>query len=464
MSSRMTAATLLLAVAASAAAATPPAPAPASGGPATLLHARLGHAPAARPAGVRPSVPTGASAGWIEHKIVADDGLPYQQFGSAVALDGTTAVVGGVESGAGDGSYPAGPGVAFVFAKEAGGWIQTAELRADDGAASDFFGFSIAVSGDTAVVGAPAASVGGVAGRGAAYVFHREGGSWTQVAKLSADDGVGGDRFSNSVAIDGDTIVVGANGSTVDGRFGQGALYVFSDDGGGWTQTGKLTAADGVALDQIGFSVALHGDVLISGAPNAVGNDGSTKTGAVYVFERSAGVWSQTHRLAPDGGSEADGFGVSVAFDDRHGVFGAPFADTFLGAAYVFDRNGPDWTQAQRLTPQDVVPNDVMWATTVGVSGDHLIVTEPAYDNSLGRADVYRRGADGWTLERIVTASDADPDASFADFFGLSSAIDGGTILVGQPYSTIGSNLYQGAAYFYEADAVFADGFDGPPQ
>lgn len=462
MSSRMTAATLFFAVAASTAAATPPAP--ASSGTTALLHARLGHMPAARPAGVRPSVPAVGPGGWIEHKIVADGGVPYQQFGSAVALDGTTAVVGGVESGAGDGSYPAGTGVAFVLAKEAGGWIQTAELRADDGAAGDFFGFSIALSGDTAVVGAPAASVDGEANRGAAYVFHREGGSWSQVAKLSAADGLGGDQFSNSVAVDGDTIVVGSNGSTVDGRFGQGAVYVFSDDGGVWTQTDKLTVTDGVALDQLGFSVALRGDVLLSGAPNAVGNDGSTKTGAVYVLERSAGVWSQTHRLAPDGGGEADGFGVSVGFDDEHGVFGAPFADTFLGAAYVFDRNGADWAQVQKLTPQDVVPNDIMWSTVVAVSGDRLIVTEPAYDNSLGRADIYRRGADGWTLERILTASDADPDASFADFFGLSGAIDGGTILVGQPYSTIGSNLYQGAAYFYEADAIFADGFDGTPQ
>jgi hypothetical protein len=457
----MTAATVLLAVAASAAAA----PLPAPGGHASaLLHGRLAQALAARPAHVRSLAPAGSTAAWIEQKVVADGGVPYQQFGASVAIDGATAVVGGVESGAGDGSYPAGPGVAFVLRKQSTGWTQAAELRADDGAAGEFFGFSVAVSGDTAVVGAHDATVDGQADRGAAYVFHHTGDAWAQVARLTAGDGISGDLFGNAVAIDGDTIVVGAYGSTVDGRFGQGALYVFSADGGGWTQTGKLTAADGVALDQLGFSVALHGDELMAGAPNAVGADGSAKTGAVYAFQRSAGAWSQAQKLVPDDGAANDAFGVSVGFEGGYGVVGAPFGNGLLGAAYVFERDATGWAQAQKLLPQNGLPNDVLWAFAVALSGDHLVVTEPTYDSNLGRADVYGRTADGWTLQQTLTASDAVAGSSLADNFGFCGAINGGTILIGQPYSTIGSNLYQGAAYFYEADAIFADGFDAAAQ
>jgi len=434
------------------------APPPAAAGP--LLRARLDAVLAARPHVSRtpPSV-TGAGP-WIEQKVVADGGTPYQQFGAAVAVDGATAIVGAVESGASDDSYPAGPGTAFIVKKEAGHWVQRAQLRAGDGAPGDFFGYAVAVSGDVAVVGADGASVDGMEHRGAAYVFREQDGAWTQVAKLTAADGIAGDLFANAVAIDGDTIAVGCYGATIDGRFGQGAIYVFTDDGSGWTQTAKISVDDGAALDQLGYSLALHGGTLMSGAPNAAAAGGLAGAGAVYVFEAADGAWTLAQKIAAADAGANENFGISVAFDGARAVVSAPFANTLLGAAYTFARDASGWTQTQKLLPQNSLPNDVLWGFAVSLSGDRLIVTDPTHDSNLGRADLYRVGADGWTLERTLMAGDAEHGTSLADNYGFSGTIAGGTILIGQPYSTIDANLYQGAGYFYEADAIFANGFD----
>lgn len=459
MNIQKTPALLFLAFATASASLTAAAPPPSAN--AQLLRARLDRILAARQHAPRATLATAASDTWTEQKLIADGGKPYQQLGSAVAIDRDTAIAGAIESGARDDSVPAGTGAAFIFRNVAGRWVQDAELRADDGAAGDFFGYAVAVSGDTAVVGADDATVDGATDRGAAYVFHRADGVWTQTAKLIAADGISGDLFANAVAIDGDTIAVGAYGATVGGHFGQGAVYLFSRDGSEWKQSAKLSAADGAGLDQLGFSLALHGGVLLSGAPNAVGTDGTAGAGAVYMFEAGAAGWSQTQKIVAADGAAADAFGVSVAFDGARAVVSAPFGNALLGSAYTFARDASGWTQTQKLLPEQGVANDVLWGYAVSISGNRLIVTEPAYDSSLGRADLYRAAADGWSLQQIFTASDAEHGTSLADNFGLSGVIAGGTILIGQPYSTIDANLYQGAVYFYEADRIFASGFDG---
>ncbi len=266
---------------------------------------------------------------WIQvAKLTASDGVADDDFGFSVAIEGDTIVV----SARRDDSYR---GSAYVFVKPAGGWsdlTQTAKLTASDGAASDQFGYSVAISGDTIVVGAS----GDDSSRGSAYVFVRPAGGWsnmTQTAKLTASDRAAGDYFGPSVAISGNTLLVGALG---DDAF-RGSAYVFVKPAGGWsdmTQSAKLTASDGAAGDNFGHSVASSGNIMLVGAHR----DNSSR-GSAYVFVKPAGGWinmTQAAKLTISDGEANDFFGRSVTIQGDTVVVGANGDDSFRGSAYMF--------------------------------------------------------------------------------------------------------------------------------
>ena len=227
-------------------------------------------------------------------------------------------------------------------------FVQQAELTASDGAAGDQFGFSIALSGDgnTAVVGAFGHTVNGNVYQGAAYVFTNSGGNWSQQAELSASDGAAGDWFGDSVALsgDGNTAVLGASGHAVNGNQIQGAAYVFTNSAGSWSQQAELTASDGVYDDEFGISVALSsdGNTALVGALFHTVNGNTNYQGAAYVFANSAGSWSQQQELTASDGAGGDLFGNSVTLssDGNTALVGA-YAHTvngnvYQGAAYTF--------------------------------------------------------------------------------------------------------------------------------
>jgi uncharacterized protein (DUF2345 family) len=280
-------------------------------------------------------------------KLTASDGLAFDRFGRSVAISGHTVVVGAFGADIGSNTNQ---GAAYVFVKPSGGWsgnlTENAKLTASDGAAFDEFGTSVAVSGDTVVVGAR----GNNSFQGAAYVFVKPGGGWsgnlTQDAKLTASDGAASDVFGSSVAVSGDTVVVGAPHKNSS----QGAAYVFVKPSGGWsgnlTQDAKLTASDGAAGDEFGVSVAISGDTVVVGAPfDDIG--GNTYQGAAYVFVKPSGGWTTTStftaKLTASDGAVDDYFGSSVAVSGDTVVVGAPvFAEAARpGAAYVFGSVAP---------------------------------------------------------------------------------------------------------------------------
>src|SRR5262249_22798562 len=172
------------------------------------------------------------------------------------------------------------------------------KLTAFDGAAGDNFGFSVTVSGDTVVVGANNDDIGMNADQGSAYVFTRSGAFWTLQHKLTASDGAASDNFGISVALSGDTLVVGAFGDDIGANGNQGSAYVFARNGAFWTQQQKLTAADGAANDQFGASVALSGDTVLVGSPN--GKGAFAGQGAAYVFVIRANNLVQQQPLTAD--------------------------------------------------------------------------------------------------------------------------------------------------------------------
>jgi hypothetical protein len=269
-------------------------------------------------------------------QLLAFDGAANDYFGYSVALSGETALVGAVGDTVGGNARQ---GSAYVFVRSGGSWIQQAHLMASDGAAYDNFGHSVALSGETALVGAPDDTIGGNVEQGSVYVFVRSGGSWSQQAQLFAFDGAAGDYFGSSVALSGETALVGAQNDTVGSNTYQGSAYVFVRSGGSWSQQAQLFAFDGAAGDYFGYSVALSGETALVGArADTVGSN--TLQGSAYVFARSGTGWSQQAKLLAGDGAAGDYFGYSVALSGWTALVGAHFdtvgSNARQGSAYVF--------------------------------------------------------------------------------------------------------------------------------
>ena len=300
-------------------------------------------------------------------------------------------------------------------------WSQAAKLTASDRASDDEFGISVAVDGETVVVGAHQHDIGTNSAAGAAYVYTKPGGGWagniTETAKLTASDRASDDEFGISVAADGGTVVVGAAG--VDGTDAggaavteAGAAYVFTlNTGTGvWSQAAKLTASDRASDDEFGISVAVDGGTVVAGAAGVDGTDAGgaavTEAGAAYVFtlNTGTGVWSQAAKLTASDRASDDEFGISVAVDGGTVVAGAAGVDgtdaggaavTEAGAAYVFTLNTGTgvWSQAAKLTASDLVSYDE-FGISVAVDGGTVVVGAAGVDGTdVGGAAVTEAGA-----------------------------------------------------------------------
>jgi len=401
---------------------------------------------------------------WTEQKVTASDGAAGDLLGFSVAIDGTTALIGAVKGAAAPGGSDNGsPGAVYVFVNQGGTWTETQELNADDAVDNDQFGTAVSLKGDTAIISAATATVDGNDHQGAAYIFNQAGGTWTQTQKLVADDGAAGDQFGWTVALDGTTAVVGANGNNA----AQGAAYVFTLDGGSWSQSAKLTADDGVGNDQLGYAVAIRGTTAMIAAPNATVG-ANVAQGAVYVFDGSGSAWTQTQKLSNDDGTANQNFAFSLAFDGTTLLSSAPFAtvgdNMFQGAVYAFTNDGTEWTQSQKFVADDGLAFDV-FGVSLSIDGTDAVITAPFFNGSQGTAYLFSNSdGSGWVQQQKFVASDAVAGEGAA--FGYAGAVSNGQIVIGQSLANIDGNTYQGAAYFYSqppSDVIFADGFDGTP-
>ena len=384
---------------------------------------------------------------WIQQaELTASDGATGDGFGISVALSGNTAVVGAF-------SHQAGPnanqGAAYVFVQNGGTWSQQDELTASDGGANDHFGGSVAISGDTVVVGAFHHNVGSNAGQGAAYVFVKSGEAWIQQAELTSSDGGAGDAFGSSVAISGGTVVVGAYLRTIGSNAGQGATYVFVQSGTTWSQQAELTASDGEASDYFGWSVAVSGGTALVGAYNhKVGSN--TNQGAAYIFAQSGSTWNQQVELTASDGGARDYFGWSVAVSESTAAVGAynhtVGSNTSQGAAYVFGQSGTTWSQQAELTASDGGASDY-FGWSVAVSGNTAAVGATQHtigsNSGQGAAYVFMESGGTWSQKAELTSF----DGTAYDRLGYSAGVSGDTAMVGAYYHAVGSNQYQGAAY-----------------
>ncbi|MGH8428705.1 MAG: hypothetical protein ACRES7_12145, partial [Gammaproteobacteria bacterium] len=287
-----------------------------------------------------------SNGAWAQtQKLTASDGAEFDSFGTSVSLSGTTAIAGAPDATANGNSFE---GAAYVFGESGGTWTQTAKLTSSDGESFDFFGHSVAVEGTTALVGADDATVGDNGAQGAVYAFEESDGSWSQTQKLTASDGAASDIFGYSIALDGSTVLIGAYAA--NGY--QGSVYVFDESGGTWSQAQELTASDGAANDYFGYSIALDGSTALVGAWGTSVN-GNDMQGAAYVFTESNGTWSQAQELTASDGAAFDEFGYSAALNGPIALVGADGVNGSQGAVYMFDESNGTWTQTRKLMASD---------------------------------------------------------------------------------------------------------------
>ena len=326
-----------------------------------------------------------------------------------------------------------------MFVRTASGWTQQAKLTASDGAAGHVFGSAAAIDGGTAVVGAPS----GFFGAGAAYVFVRTAGVWTEQAVLVSSNPSALATFGSSVAVDGDTVVVGAP-HPVGLSPTLGEACVFTRTGTTWTEQDSLQALDAEVGEWFGTSVSIAGDLALIGSSKD--DDLGPDSGSAYVFLRSGSSWNQQAELLSGDGAAFDRFGSAVTIDATTAVVGAWGEDEVAsgaGAAYVFTQLGTSWIQQAKLTASDGDTGDI-FGGSLSLDGDTLLVGANI-DEGGGSAYVFRGAGAAWSeVKKLQASNGADGES-----YGYSVGVDGDIAVVGANlHAGVGTD--SGAAYVYE--------------
>lgn len=389
------------------------------------------------------------------------------RFGSSVAIDGNTLVVGAPFEDSPDAASAelntrTDSGAAYVFVFRNNAWRLLAILKASDAKACDGFGTSVDIQGDTIIVGAPGLltppslpqNCTSFTQPGSAYIFKRSGLAWNEAAILKASNAGVGDQFGETVAVDQTTIAVGAIGE--DTTFSNsGAVYVFGLNATGqWSEQAFIKGSQPLVDDAMGTSLALQGETLVVGAPNTITAQPGGPSGSVYVFSRDAnGRWTEQARLTASNAATGDEFGKSVALFDDFLAVGAWLEDSNqvagrpgngilsdAGAVYVFSRAGVKWTEEQILKASNADAND-WFGNNLVLQGKTLAAGAIGEDSNLnsglsgngatnaGAVYIWERIAGVWEQKKVLKASNAGND----DWFGDALGFHGGRILVASP-------------------------------
>ncbi|MCE5340561.1 MAG: FG-GAP repeat protein [Planctomycetaceae bacterium] len=369
-----------------------------------------------------------AGYAWLPKKINASDGVLGDSFGCAVAVSGDWAVVGAYAD-------ESSKGAAYVYRRVSGAWTQQQKLTASDGAAGDCFGISVAINGDYIIVGANKAN----SNKGAAYIFHKNTSSvWGQHKRVKVSDGLSGDLFGQSVTIYGNWAAVGAEGD--NGK--KGSIYIFTvSDTTSETESSRLVSSTQAASARFGCSVSMYGTRMIVGAYT------ENSRGAAYFFGQSSGIWqSSSYRVEAYDAATSDNFGCSVAICGDYAVVGASNgnvgsgAGTESGSAYIYRYKFTGWECPAELTPLNGLAGD-MFGRSVSINGNSILIGAPGNDN--GAAYMYSVG--NWTSSQKITAAYSSTD----DFFGGSVCTDGTYMMCGD-VNDDDFGINSGSAYIFE--------------
>ena len=398
-------------------------------------------------------------AAWTQkQKITSTPRGVGAQHGNAVAINGNTMVVGARF----DSTTASQAGAAFVYVLNGGVWTQQAMLLANDGALADKFGYSVAISEDTIVIGSYNDD-SPLSNAGSAYVFVRSGTTWTFQQKLTGSDSTADDQFGSSVGIQAETIVVGANHADLPGNSEAGSAYVYRRSGTVWAQTQKLLPVAPVILgDHFGESVAISSMLAVG----ASGDDTPfTGAGAVYVYAESGGSYVQQQKLTIASGANGDQFGNSVAIEGNTLIGGALqytpiIGQPAFGAAYIYEFNGSTWVSQGRIVASDGAAFD-RFGYSVAVSNNVVAVGAREDDTTVGpdagSAYIFTRSGTTWTQQQKI----APTDTFNGDRFGVSVALSFGNLVVGAAEKALSSPNGQGAVYYFTQINKTRFDFDG---
>ncbi len=438
---------------------------------------------------------------WVEvAKLTASDGAAGDQFGFAIALEGDRALIGAYGNDQ--------TGAVYVYEWNGSSWVEQTKLTASDGAFLDSFGYSVAIAGDRALVGAYRAD-----NSGAAYVYEWDGSSWMEVAKLTASDRSQNDDFGAAVSLSGDRALIGARDD------GPGSVYVYEWDGSSWGEMARLTASDGAAGDQFGFAVALDGNWALIGALND--DDKGSNSGSAYVFVSDQAeltdlaLRKEADNLFPRVG-EAVTFSVTLTNNGPRRASGIVVADqlpatfSFVSASPsqgVYDAATGTWnvgalasgeaatlalTARARITatmtgtgkvtnvavitasdqldpvPQNnrdsttVTPvqpwkaierlnSDLEFGASIALSGDWIVAGAPRHVSEAGAVLIYQWNGSSWVEAAMLMAPDWQLRLTDDERFGHAVSIKGDRVLIGAPAGGFYS-ANPGSAYVYEWD------------
>ena len=321
---------------------------------------------------------------WVEEaKLLASDGSNNDEFGTRVSIDGNIAIVGAPKNG-----YHA--GTAYVYRFNGKKWVEETILQGSSQNTYGGFGFSVCVEGDKVIVG----EYGFNTFAGCAFIFSFNGKDWVEESKLIASDGLNVDEMGWSVSISGDSAIVGAPLSDGDGNW-SGSAYVFHFNGSDWIEESKLTASDASSDDKFGISVSISGDSIFVGSPYADNSDGMN-SGAAYTYRFEGGSWVEQSKLFTPDGSYEDAFGYFVSVSGTNAVVGAYAADDIggdSGSAQMYHLDDTSWIEGTRLLASDGASED-FFGFSVCISDTNVIVGSPQDGNNYGAAYIYNLDQD----------------------------------------------------------------------
>ncbi|WP_395378197.1 hypothetical protein [Marinicella sp. W31] len=386
-----------------------------------------------------------------EQKIIPEDITPFGFFGWSVSIDGDKALVGkrydtenGYQSGA-----------AYFFEFDGNGWIQTQKIISQNGQESDQFGYSVSLDGNKALIGSTSCSQG----PGCGYIFQYINGAWVEIQKLSPSDVLKGENAATEVILIGDRAFINSIGDDDNGEL-SGAVYVFEYLGVNWIQTQKLTPSDGDIRDRFGYSMAVNDNTLAIGSP--FDDDNGSASGSVYIWNYDGENWVQGQKLVYPFQQKPEStalFGSSVRMHENRLLIGAPIdEETGIsdGAAYIFEFNGFEWIEVQKLFSHQP-SSTINFGRSLDLSNDRILVNAYYYRNNKNIGAVfefyYRNGS--FKNARTILVSDPSPSGLFGNVISIS----GDRGIFGAPLDDVEIND-SGSAHIYELEKIFASTFE----
>ena len=396
-------------------------------------------------------------------KHQSEDQKPRDQYGCDVAIHGKTAMVGAMHSEA---NGKPDVGAVYVLTSQRGSWQQKQKLIASDLQTSDWFGYafgySLAMDGNVAIIGARDADAGDAYQAGAAYIFQSENGTWKEAQKLQASDALEENYFGGAVDISGSTAIVGSYCAPSGDQVNAGAAYIFQYEGETWQEKQRLQPHDISQADWFGYSVAIEGNTAVVGAI-CKSAPGKKHAGAVYIFTREDGKWKETQKLQPAELQKYDWFGNSVSISGKTIMVAAYYSDanvtneqtgakkpvTGAGCVYVYHLENGVWQQKQKLEPSDP-QGEAFFGNSVDLNAGIAIVGAYTADTEMynsGAAYLFRQLEDGtWEEKEKLEPKELQHN----QHFGSAVAVSGKVAIVGARHAEVNGKLNTGTSYICE--------------